>query len=217
MNPEIEEKRRQWVEKERARDYITKTVEGTLLKYEMRSLGEWGRIIIDEPRNTIMCYTSLGNYNYSWGAPGNSFLTFLTQLNYGYAMGNFLSGEESYFDVDKTIQVMKEHIDDNLEEGSYTQEQADDMLENIEDAEGYHKDEFMGQIRDGAYGKNDHDYWERAFYGYHPRTVRFWELIWEPLMYFILAGLALGEDGKGAGEKRGSLAIPKEVLEEVNK
>ncbi len=81
--------------------------------YKIRTVnGAWADIVIDANGNTgrIQIASDFGSWDYYWGACGNPFKKFLTELDKHYAAGKF--GEDRWFDLDDTIELLNDQIKD---------------------------------------------------------------------------------------------------------
>ena len=167
---------------------ITPEPQGDLLTYSIRNEYEWGRVIIDNSRNMIMCYTGVGSYCYSWSHPGKSFLEFLTQLDFYYAMGKMLGTKREEFQKEKTVTNMKHHIISYRRDDCYTAEEARRMWDNLIEAQEDEDDSesnFFNIIRDGDFSEYNNEWWDFGVHDYSKDAHEFWRVIWTPLMVYI--------------------------------
>jgi hypothetical protein len=184
---------------------ITPEPQGDLLTYSIQNEYEWGRVIIDQSRNMIMCYTGLGSYCYSWSHPGKLFLEFLAQLDFHYTLGKMLGTKHEEFQKDKTVVNMKRHIISYRQDDCLTADQAREMWDNLLEAnEEESEDTFFLIIRDGTFSEHCDDWWDFGVHDYSQESYEFWRLIWKPLMEYLKLEIA---------EQKRKIAIITEMYE----
>lgn len=77
----------------------------------------------------IQIASDYGSWQNYWGSCGCGFKKFLTQLDIHYTAGKF--GANDWFDFDATIKGMKKTIKDYMEDGSLSEEEAKELLEEV--------------------------------------------------------------------------------------
>jgi hypothetical protein len=159
-------------------------VHGPIRAYSVRNGYEYGRILVDLSCNTIFCYSTYGSYNYSWQACGPDLLGFLTDLSYDYAMGKFL-GSERELDVEASVEALKHGLKESYEDGTYTRTQWHEMVDNLEEAGQYTREEFTDMLRDGAIGEHHRNWHDFLQYSHGAQAVAFWENIWAPFITHV--------------------------------
>jgi len=173
------------------------TQQGDLLYYQI-SGRDWGRIILDPSLGLICCYTSYGSYNFRWSSPGSDFRKFLTQINYGYAMGKFLGARE-VLDIDATIKRLKADVRESRRDGGLTKEEAQECYEAIASCADYDQGAFMQALSQTEYTTHFPDWWEMGVYHYGSDAVGFWKNMWTPLVRFLKKQLAAPTTNKEGG------------------
>jgi hypothetical protein len=176
---------------------ITKSnIESYKIRFENSSI--WADINIDYAKESgrLQIASDFGNWQYHWGACGDSFKKFLSQLDKGYLANKF--GENRHFNIEKTIT--------NIRETVVSEFYPEIKKENYDLVEGYddyeiavqERSEIMSHIElelkllSGAFSSSDfvHCWWNcnkltNLFntpdleHGISPMFERFWSEIWK--------------------------------------
>jgi len=163
----------------------------TVEVYKIRnktSLG-WADITIDDNGNAgrISIASDYGSWQHYWGACGVPFKTFLDQIGIDYAACKFKADE--YFDMDGSINEMKEIIIDCRKRESISETYARELFDKVKEIE----DEQPSQVMYVSLLSQAVDL--LRFFDHSPpvRKIispgfrRFWEEVWGPFMAHLTA------------------------------
>lgn len=150
--------------------------------------GEWADAFVREwPRGgSISIQSSFGDFAYTWTSIGSdTFRTFLRSLNFEYFMGKACPKDFREFDLDLTVQGIRENLLKARRQGDLSKEDARTCWSEIEEEiSGWGDQEFHGRIPETEIVK--------LLYGQDPSAVplrsrvnvqcqRFWQEIWPVL------------------------------------
>lgn len=144
----------------------------------------WADITIDgnhKNSGRIQIASDYGDWQYYWGACGESFKEFLIHLNIDYVAGKF--GEDHWVDVDKTIKMYKNYVLESRRKEYFTAEFARIIYDEIT----YASDANDGQLADVIHTYcptllREFDYCPDLCYSISPLFRKFWDELWSILI-----------------------------------
>lgn len=162
--------------------------EGCAEVYEFRKSGwDWATIIIYPKPNyhMVAIHSSFGGFVYAWADPGPSIYRFLAQIDIGYSLCKFVSGD-SEFDPEETAKRLRKDILSRRRSRDCTQKQAQnewDLTFELEDGDV----DFRAWLDKTELFEDDY---EMACYKPGPRSrdfMAFYLMFWAELAKVLLA------------------------------
>ena len=161
---------------------ITKsTVECYKIRHESGMY--WADITIDAKDHTgrIQIASDYGDWQYHWGACGETFKHFLAHLNIDYVAGKF--GENDHFDEEKTIAMYRQYVKDNRKDKSLTAAEARSLMDDIKylQSSGANKlNDFLHVLHNECHALvHQFDHQPDTVTTISPQFRMFWDNVWK--------------------------------------
>lgn len=152
--------------------------EVTFTEISARASGEWCRLLLEESTGRVQLISSWGTYSYRWTSIGNQTLpAFLAQCDWHYLASKFLGTDAYVFDQPETAVGLMEWICRARRSGDLSKDQAREEWDLASQLR-------RGDISWEGWGSSTSlcDPWEFGKRIPNPQWVRFWEVLWEPLV-----------------------------------
>lgn len=172
---------------------VTVTKRESVDVYSIRNGGEWGIFMLDESTGLFTAYSTFGNFTHQWTCIGNSTLAeFVSDLDFGYAMGKFKGTGYRIYDHDETVRQNKHHIISNRKHDWIDKDDARTAY-NAFDEISYSHDfqEFVESCNDNTDIKDviiqDNWAYEQLMEGqaYCPQCKAFWNKMFIPFVAYL--------------------------------
>lgn len=145
----------------------------------------WADITIDTApgsrQGRIQIASDYGDYQYYWGACGNSFKEFLTKLGIDYAASKF--GADRWIDIDATVKSFKIDVIRNYRDYTLTKQEARELFDEIKELEenccGGYDNDFNHYISNSDKLIEFYDYHPSAVHDITPQFKKFWNTCWQ--------------------------------------
>lgn len=124
------------------KDFSINRTKCELYKIRHKSGMYWADITLDYTESTgrIQIASDYGDWQNYWGACGCGFKEFLTRLDIFYTAGKF--GCSNWFDINKTIEVLTEAINERFEQEDIDADKRDSLLAEVEKLSGCGQHEY---------------------------------------------------------------------------
>ena len=152
--------------------------EVTFTEISAQASGAWCRLLLEESTGRVQLISSWGTYSYRWTSIGGQTLTqFLADCDSDYLGSKFLGTEISVSDETESAKFILERIVEMRRSGALL---SDDAREEYDLA----KQLLHGVISWDEWRSDTtlSDAWEYRMTKINPQWVRFWELLWEPMV-----------------------------------
>jgi len=141
----------------------------------------WADITVDHNggKGRISIASDFGDYQYYWGACGDSFKDFLCKIGIDYAASKF--GADRWFDLEGTIRMYKSQILNDRRIDCIEEKQAREIFNAIKEIEencGHSIDSFQYEAQQRDVFMRHWDYCPDVHYGISPQFRNFWKEIW---------------------------------------
>jgi hypothetical protein len=149
---------------------------------------EYHLILIDERTGNLLIEGGYGTFSYGWsrsGRDGESLHSFLYDLDFDYFMKKAAKQPYRVIDLDATVKGLRKDLLRERHDGSYTRDEAREMWETLEAAEGYGSGLVDRLCEDGQWSEFL-DYSDPSVMVDHPRMRRFWDEVWTPFAEAVL-------------------------------
>ena len=156
--------------------------EVTFIEISARSSGEWCRLLLEESTGMVQLISSCGTYSYQWASIGERTLAqFLAGCDSDYLGRKFLGTEIRVPDETESAKFIRERVVEMRRSGELSSDEAREEYELAKELGhgGISWDEWCCDTNLG-------DAWEYRMTKINPQWVRFWELLWEPMVRPVL-------------------------------